>query len=85
MGFGGRAGPAVIGRMSCGQADMATMQSSSARRVTESPGVVVGGSKESLPSAVQGMFMKRLSGLGHSGGVSPRACMAANRLSVQLS
>jgi hypothetical protein len=63
--------------MSCGQADMATMQSSSARRVTESPGLVVGGSNESPPSVVQGMFMKRLSGLGHSGGVRPSACIAA--------
>ena len=53
--------------------------------VIASPGRVTGGSKESAPPLCQGMFMNRLSGLGVSGGVRPRACIAAQRLSVQLS
>ena len=53
---------------------------------TAPPGTGCGGAaKPSVPSAVQGMFMNRLSGLGTSGGVRPSSAIAANRLSVQLS
>ena len=61
------------------------MQSSSAFSVTWSPGLLVGGSNDNPPAGVHGMFMNRLNGLGHSGGVRPSPCIAANRLSVQLS
>ena len=61
------------------------MQSISARNVTELPGVLTGGRTSTRLPSTTGMFMKRLSGAGVSGGVKPSAANPAARLSVQLS
>ena len=56
----------LIGIMSCGQADIATMQSISARRTTRSPGFATVGSQSMPPSAPTGMFIQTLKGCGTS-------------------
>ena len=71
--------------LSCGQAEKATMQSHSARRLTWLPGVLTGGRISTRLPSITGMFMNRLSGAGVSGGVRPKSAKAAARLSVQLS
>src|SRR5262245_2630861 len=75
----------LIGRMSCGHAENAMIRSISARSLMKLRGVDTGGSNDSAPSMVQGMFMKRLSGLGVSGGCNPSSAKPCARLSVQLS
>src|SRR5215470_16956282 len=61
-----------MGRMSWGHAEKATTKSISARSTTWLPGGEIGSAHASVPSGAQGMFMKRLSGDGVAGAVSPR-------------
>src|SRR5207247_700037 len=61
------------------------VESASARRLTELPGVLTGGRISTWLPSTTGMFMKRLSGDGVSDGTRPSLANAAARLSVQLS
>src|SRR4030095_3635780 len=71
----------LIGRMSCGQAEKATITSISARISRWSPGLLTVGRKSMSPFALTGMFIQTLKGLGTSGGVRPSSAIAEWRLS----
>src|SRR5256712_1842975 len=76
--------PPLMGRISCGQAEKAITRSISAPSTPELPGVATGSPQARVPSAVQGIFMNRLSGDGVAGTVMPRAARAAGRVSRQV-
>src|SRR5207302_190769 len=81
---GVRATP-LIGRRSWGHAEKAMIRSILARRAMYWPAAQTGGWNDTYRPPATGMFMKRLSGEGISGGTSPSSRKAATRLSVQLS
>ena len=75
----------LIGFLSCGQADMTAIKSSSTLNPKTSPCDETVASKEVWPSGEMGIFIHKLNGSGTCGASSPIALNAIRKLSVQLS